>query len=69
MIIFFTLLFVLGMPIIFMIVYFVKFTNLWNRAKIEAPKEVVVKEVVDGSHANTAANSCPQRDSVSQLKG
>ena len=46
LIIFITLFFVFGLPMIFMIIYFVKVHKPLEQAKITTPKEVIVKEVV-----------------------
>jgi hypothetical protein len=45
-IIFLSLFFVFGLPIIFLIIYFTKVEKPLEQAKIQTPKEVIVKEVV-----------------------
>ena len=46
LIIFITLFFVFGLPMIFLIVYFLKVHKPIEQAKIQTPREVIVKEVV-----------------------
>jgi rubrerythrin len=46
LIIFITLFFVFGLPMIFMIIYFLKVHKPIEQTKASAPREVVVKEVV-----------------------
>jgi len=60
LIIFISLFFVFGLPIIFLIVYFAKVHKPLEQAKINTPQEVIVKEVVMVP-SNTAADSCPQQ--------
>ena len=43
---FITLFFVFGLPIIFLIIFFLKFQKPIEQAKIQTPREVIVKEVV-----------------------
>ena len=64
-IIFVTLFFVFGLPIIFVIIYFVKVYKPLEQAKIQTPREVIVKEVVMvprqycGGLMPTTATQCP----------
>lgn len=46
LIVFLSLFFVFGLPMIFMIIYFLKVHKPLEQAKISTPREVVVKEVV-----------------------
>lgn len=46
LIIFISLFFLFGFPIIFLIIYFVKVHKPLEQAKINAPRQVIVKEVV-----------------------
>ena len=46
LIVFLSLFFVFGLPIIFVIVYFLKVHKPLEQARIAAPREVVVREVV-----------------------
>jgi hypothetical protein len=46
LIIFITLFFVFGLPIIFLIIFFLKFQKPIEQAKISTPREIIVKEVV-----------------------
>ena len=65
LIIFISLFFVFGLPIIFLIVFFLKFQKPIEQAKISTPREVIVKEVVmvpcDYCHGlmPTTATECP----------
>ncbi len=45
-IIFVTLFFVFGLPMIFLIFYFAKVHKPLEKAKIETPREVIIKEIV-----------------------
>jgi hypothetical protein len=57
--------FVFGLPIIFVIIFFTRVYEPLEKAKIQAPKEVIVKEVVMvpcqycGGLMPTAAMQCP----------
>ena len=46
LIIFITLFFVFGLPMIFLIVYFLKVHKPIEQARVQTPREVIVKEVV-----------------------
>ncbi len=46
LILFITFFFVFGLPIVFLIVYFLKVQKPIEQAKAQAPKEVIIKEVV-----------------------
>jgi len=46
LIVFITLFFTFGLPMIFMIVYFLRVHRPLEQAKITTPREVIVKEVV-----------------------
>jgi len=46
LIVFLSLFFVFGLPMIFMIVYFLKVHKPLEQAKMSTPREVVVREVV-----------------------
>jgi len=65
LIVFLTLLFVFGFPMIFVIIYFVKIHKPLEQARIETPREVIVKEVVMvpclycGGLVPTTAIQCP----------
>ncbi len=65
LILFLTFFFVFGLPIVFLIVFFVKFQKPIEQARIQAPKEVIIKEVVmvpcDYCHGliPAAAVECP----------
>lgn len=64
-ILFITFFFVFGLPIIFVIIYFVKIYKPLEKARIETPREVIIKEIVmvpcvycQGLMPNTAS-FCP----------
>ncbi len=65
MILFVTLFFVFGLPIIFLFIYFLKVEKPIEQAKAQAPREVIIKEVVmvpcDYCHGliPAAATECP----------
>ena len=65
LIIFITLFFVFGLPMIFLIVYFLKVHKPIEQARVQTPREVIVKEVVmvpcDYCHGlmPTTATECP----------
>lgn len=46
LIIFITLFFVFGLPMVFLIIYFLKVHKPLEQAKITTPREVIVKEIV-----------------------
>jgi rubrerythrin len=57
--------FVFGLPMIFLIVYFLKVHKPLEQKKIETPKEIIVKEIVMvpcqycGGLMPTTATQCP----------
>ena len=65
MIVFVTLFFVFGLPMVLVIVYFLRVHKPLEKARIEAPREVIVKEVVMvpclycGGLMPTTATQCP----------
>jgi len=65
LIIFITLFFVFGLPMVFLVIFFVKVHKPLEQAKIAAPKEVIVREVVMvpcqycGGLMPTTATQCP----------
>jgi len=64
-IVFVTLFFVFGLPMIFVMIYFLKVHKPLEQARIETPREVIVKEVVMvpcqycGGLMPTTATQCP----------
>jgi len=65
LIIFLTLFFVFGVPMVFVIIYFLKVHKPLEQARIQAPREVIVKEVVMvpcqycGGLMPTTVTQCP----------
>jgi len=65
LIVFLSLFFVFGLPIIFVIIYFVKVHKPLEQARIATPREVIIKEVVMvpclycGGLMPTTATQCP----------
>ena len=65
LIVFLSLFFVFGLPIVFVIIYFLKVHKPLEQARIETPREVIVREVVMvpcqycGGLMPTTATQCP----------
>jgi rubrerythrin len=65
LIIFLTFFFVFGVPLVFVLVYFLKVHKPLEQARIQAPREVIVKEIVMvpcqycGGLMPTTATQCP----------
>ncbi len=65
LIIFITLFFVFGLPMVFLVVYFLKVHKPIEQARVQTPREVIVREVVmvacDYCHGlmPTTATQCP----------
>ena len=65
LIVFITLFFTFGLPMIFVVIYFLKVHKPIEEAKISTPREVIVKEVVMvpcqycGGLMPTTATQCP----------
>jgi rubrerythrin len=65
LIVFLTLFFVFGLPMVFVIVYFLKVHKPLEQARIETPREVIVKEIVMvpcqycGGLMPTTSTQCP----------
>ena len=65
LIIFLTLFFVFGVPMVFVIVYFLKVHKPLEQARIQTPQQVIVKEVVMvpcqycGGLMPTTVTQCP----------
>ena len=65
LIIFITLFFTFGVPLVFVLVYFLKIHKPLEQARIQAPQQVIVREVVMvpceycGGLMPTTATQCP----------